>query len=250
MIRPREKEATWGIATVAWLCGWLAAQRLSWEVLIVAGGAVCYLAMLDCFGIDRFPAIFFAHHRKRLAAGFALFGLLMLFLTWMVARLPNASWIMGVVMPAMLYGAARVTGLAKLEVFAFLGLTTLTSIAPVTYLTVASVPSVRLAAAIWGCFGAYALLSSLLMRAKVGGSRVALWMARLGSIVFLSGSVLVIRAWPSHSRALVSAVFLVVALRVWGYRPDRPVNLTRLESKELSYDAIAALAIDAAILMA
>lgn len=250
MIRPREKEATWGVAAVAWFCGWLAAQRLSWDAFVVAGGAVCYLGMLECLGIDRFPAIFLAHHRKRLAAGLALSGLLMLFLAWMISRLPDASWIMAVVMPSMLYGAARVASLAKLEVFAFLGLASLTSIAPVTYLTVAGVPSARLAAAIWGCFGAYATLSALLLRAKVGGSRIALWAARLGSIVFLAGSVLVLRAWPSLPRVLVTAVFLVAALRVWGYRPDRPVNLTRLESKELSYDALAALAIDAAILMA
>jgi len=250
MIRPREREATWGVAAVAWVCGGLAAQRLSWDALVVAAGAVCYLAMLECLGIERFPAIYLAHHRKRLAAGLALFGLLMLFLAWLVSRLPDASWIMGVVMPAMLYGAARITSLAKLEVFAFLGLATFTSLAPITYLMVVGVPAPRVAAAIWGFLGGYTLLSALLLRAKVGGSRVALWAARINSIVFLAGSVLVLRAWPSLSRTLVTAVFLVAALRVWGYRPDRPVNLTRLESKELSYDALAALAIDAAILMA
>ncbi len=250
MIRPRQKEATWGIATVAWLCGWLAAQRFSWDAFVVAAGGVCYLSMLECLDIERFPAIFLAHHRKRLVAGLALFGLLMLFLAWMIPRLPDSSWTMGVVLPAMLYGAARVTSLAKLEVFAFLGLATLTSLSPVTYLTAAGAPSTRAAVAIWGFFGAYALLSALLLRAKVGGSRIALWAARLASIVFLAGSVLLLRAWPNLPRLLVTAVFFVAALRVWRYRPDRPVNLTRLESKELSYDALAALTIDAAILMA
>ena len=249
MIRSREKEATWGVASVAWLCGWLAAHRLSWDAFVVAAGAVCYLAMLECLDIGRFPAIFLAHHRKRLAAGLALLGVLMLFLVWMVPRLPDASWIMAIVIPSMFYCAARVVSLAKLEAFAFLELAALTSVAPVTYLIVVGVPSPRVAAAIWGFFGAYTLLSALLLSVKVGGSRAALWAARLGSIVFLAGSLLLLRAWPNPARALVTAIFLVAALRVWGYRPDRRVNLTRLESKELSYEALAALAIDAAILM-
>ncbi len=250
MIRTREKEATWGIATIAWLCGWIAARRFSWDALMMAAGAVCYLLVLERLSVERFPAIFLPHHRRRLEAGVGLFVLLVLFLAWAIARLRSEEWIMAIIMPGLLYGSARVLSLDRLEVFAFLGIAIFTSFAPATYMLVAPVPSAEVALTLWGFLGAYFVLSGLLLRAKVSGSIAIVRWARLTSVGFLVGSLFLLRARPSITRGLIAAVFFLGALRVWCYRSNRPVNLTRLESRELSYDALAALAIDAAILLA
>jgi hypothetical protein len=174
----------------------------------------------------------------------------MLLLSWMVSRLPSEEWAAAIVMPGVLYGAARVCSLDRHEVFAFLGLATLTSLAPATYLLVAQAPSTQVALTLWGFFGAYSLLSALLLRAKLGGSRSVLWSARLASIGLLLGALLFFRVRPSIPRGLIAAVIFLAALRVWCYRSNRPVNLTRLEAKELSYDVLAAAVIDTAILIA
>jgi hypothetical protein len=176
--------------------------------------------------------------------------MLMLFLVWVIARLRSEEWVLAIVMPGLLYGSARVLSLSRLEVFAFLGIAILTSFAPATYMLVAPAPSTEVALTLWGFLGAYFVLSGLLLRAKVSGSIAVLSWTRLSSVGFLAGSLFLLRARPGITRGLIAAVFFLGALRVWCYRSNRPVNLTRLESRELSYDALAALTIDAAILLA
>ena len=250
MLRVREKEATWGIAIIAWLCGLIASRRLSWDALIPAAGAVCYLLMLERLSLERFPAILSSHHRKRLWEGLSLSFLFTPLLGWAVSAIPSQGWVAAIVLPGLLYGAARVCSVDRFEVFAVMGLATLTSLAPATYLMISREPSTAVALTLWGFFGAYSFLSALLLRTKLSGSRAILWFARLTSIGLLLGSLLLLFLRPSVPRGLIAMVFLLTGLRVWCYRSDRPVNLTRLEAKELSYDALAALAIDAAVLLA
>jgi len=168
----------------------------------------------------------------------------------MVSAVPTQEWVATLVLPGLLYGAARVSSVDRFEIFSVTGLATLTSLAPATYLMLSRAPSTEVALTLWGVFGAYSFLSALFLRTKLSGSHAVLWSARLTSIGLLLGSLLFLYLRPNGPRGLIAVVFLLAGLRVWCYRSDRPVNLTRLETKELSYEALAALAVDAAVLLA
>lgn len=250
MLSIPDKEVARALAAIAWLCGAVAAKRLGYEPLLVGGGAALYLAALERLSPGRYPAIFSSAYRSNLRQGILLLLLSMPVLVWIVSRLGNEVWIAALTMPAALYGAARVTSLDRAGILEFLGPVTVTSLAPLTYLLSASPPSSRSAVLLWSFLGGYCLLSVLLIRAKTTGSRLALWISRLGSVAALGVAMAFFRSGPSAARGLLAFAFVIAVFRIWSYRPDRPVNLTRLESKELTYDALAAVVIDTAILLA
>lgn len=250
MLSIPDKEVARALAAIAWLCGAVAAKRVGYEPLLIAGGAALYLAALERLTPRRYPAIFSSAYRRNLWQGILLLLLSMPVLAWIVSRLGNEVWITAVTMLAALYGAARVTSLDRAGILGILGPMTVTALAPLTYLVSASPPSSHSAVLLWFFLGGYCLFSVLLLRAKTTGSRLALWSSRLGSVAALGVAMAFFRSEPSVARGLLAFAFVIAVFRIWSYRPDRPVNLTRLEAKELSYDALAAAVIDTAVLLA